>query len=206
MDGTNSFEKGSNDSEDMELRRRNLGSIIAYGIVDGILTTDNPSPLNQLTGLDQICFFYSEGLGCSPSVFKNIVLEEYREIRFFDGDDNWDEDYEDEEGNEDEDYDEYNDEQNKEDESATNRHFALGLRLNVLTDDNPSELNGLTGLEQVISFVYGTIRRDEIKRIKNEIMVEEMKLYFSGGYHVPNGIYGFDIAKGLMDDGSSDPS
>lgn len=194
----NEFHSANEEEVGLELRRRNLALVVSDEIHEGVFTTDNPSPSNELTGLDQVCAYYSEFLECSLSEFKKIVLEVYRgQLASEDVVEDLGEDLEEEWEEED------IPEGDEVDFTSGYRHLALGMILGIVTDDNPSELNGLTGLEQLIAHLRCTFNSEQILEAREAVLKEYARLYLSGGYNIPQGSYGLDLYSELFDQDSS---
>lgn len=64
-------------------------------------------------------------------------------------------------------------------ERSAKNDMAKALFMNILTDDNPSPENGLTGLDQSIILHFGFIDDPERESIKREI--KSLAMNFRGG-------------------------
>ena len=138
-------------------------NLLAEGIIDGYITTDNPSDSNGLNTIQQYLWFrlgnlnnceyerivekindsveekayYASGL-TENTVDQTSVRRFSTELRILD--------------------------------SKLKEDFAKSLLRGQITEDNPSPTNNLNSLEQIIYLEYNCKTKDEMEMVKKEIL------------------------------------
>lgn len=148
------YEKEVENKEDM-VRRISIMYSIDY------ITDDNPSKINNYTGLSQV-LIYSLGLEDELDLME---LED--DVYAFS------------QKGEDFHFCIKDIPKNSFKEKILTMKLAQGYFRKILTDDTPSRWNHLSGLDQAICFEFGPIPLDEIERIKKDIV--EMRPHLFGG-------------------------
>jgi len=184
-----------NEREINEIRTKIVTFSIALGLLNGLLTTDNKSPSNELSGLDSTCIYFAHAVGLSPEELKGRVLDEYRDYKPNELDSTL-EDYETE--NDCSEPDNRPVEASEESKDFEIRGIALMIRLGLVADDSKSELNDLSPLEQLTTFLLSPKNQNELKDYKKKVKGAYIDL--AGGYYVIPGIFGTQVTLNLGDD------
>lgn len=128
------------------------------------VTDDNPSPFNELTGLEQVVNyeFDLEDEFESSDVIDDIVSRA-KVMKSFQSE-------------------ELYRNPNEVETRAILIKLAKGIYIDLLTEDNPSRWNELTGLEQAICYEFGPRSKEEIKNIRKRLLRVQHEL--NGGFRL----------------------
>jgi len=158
------------DSEDGAMLEKHLIRNLALKVIEGLLTDDNPSEENNLTGLEQTIayvFIFSKG---DKNTIKGMKKRVYGKINDLNGGCKIEKDF-----IPNPDIKSSLPEEELEDlERSFIKDLAISVMAGSLTDDNPSEENGLTGLEQAIAYIFGFSKDNngKIEDIKKKVDAE----------------------------------
>jgi len=187
-----------NERELNEIKTKIISYSIATALLADVLTTDNKSPSIGLSGLDSTCVYFAHAIGLSPEELKGRVYDEYRDYKPTEIGSTI-EDYEAEYGsysNSEPENDQF--ESIVESKMFEIRGLAMMTRLGLVADDSKSELNDLSPLEQLMTFLLSPNNPSELREYKKRVKAEYINL--AGGYYVIPGIFGTQVTLNLGDD------